>query len=35
LPSFVLAKEKNLTIKDIYGQEVIDAFFKTEVLSEF
>ena len=23
-------KEKNLTIKDIYGQEVIDAFFKTE-----
>jgi len=23
-------KEKNLTIKDIYGQEVVDAFFKTE-----
>eukprot|EP00435_Cladocopium_sp_Y103_P046056 s1381_g13.t1 len=24
------APEKNLTIKDIYGQEVVDAFFKTE-----
>lgn len=25
-----LMEEKNLTIKDIYGQEVVDAFFKTE-----
>lgn len=24
------SQEKNLTIKDIYGQEVVDAFFKTE-----
>ena len=23
-------QEKNLTIKDIYGQEVVDAFFKSE-----
>lgn len=26
-------QEKNLTIKDIYGQEVVDAFFKTEASS--
>lgn len=23
-------QEQNLTIKDIYGQEVVDAFFKNE-----